>query len=162
MEIVYLNGIIKRNEFLLKLGGIKLKLNKETDYAIRMTLFCAKYHSKILSGIEIIQECKIPENLGKNILTKLTNSGILHSIKGKNGGFCYTHLPKTVSLFSIIKIFQSLEINLCTEKRESCIYRHGECDVCDKLKIIKDGVIEQFKNIYIEELIEEQYRKYNN
>ncbi|MGL5023741.1 MAG: RrF2 family transcriptional regulator [Cetobacterium sp.] len=139
-----------------------MKFNKETDYAIRMTLFCAKYHSKMLSAIEIVQECKIPENLGKSILSKLTGNGILESIKGKNGGFRYNHPEKSISLFSVIGKFETLEINTCIEKKESCIYRGGECVVCEKMGTLKNIIIDQLKNIFIEDLINEQSQKYNN
>ncbi|MGL5620932.1 RrF2 family transcriptional regulator [Cetobacterium sp.] len=139
-----------------------MKFNKETDYAIRMTLYCAKHHYKILSAIEIVQECKIPENLGKTILSKLTSNEILKSIKGKNGGFRYNHPEKSISLFSVIEKFEGLEINTCIEKKESCVYRHGECVVCEKMGILKNIIIEQLKNIFIEDLVKEQHQKYNN
>lgn len=139
-----------------------MKFNKETDYAIRLTLFCAKYHSKLMSSNKIVDECKIPENLGKSILTKLTNNGILESIKGKNGGFRYNHPRKSISLFSVIEKFEALEINTCIEKKESCTYRYGECVVCEKMGILKNIIIEQLKNIFIEDLIKEQHQKYKN
>lgn len=139
-----------------------MKFNKETDYAIRMTLFCAKYHSKMLSAIEIIEGCKIPENLGRIILSKLTNGKILESVKGKNGGFKYNHPPKYISLLSIIEIFETLEINTCIEKKETCLYRHGECIVCEKMGILKKIIINQLQNIFIEDLVKEQKKKYNN
>ena len=139
-----------------------MKFNKETDYAIRMTLFCAKHHSKMLSAIEIVQECKVPENLGKSILSKLTGNEILESIKGKNGGFRYSHPKKYISLFSVIEKFEHLEINACIEKKESCIYRYGECVVCEKMGLLKNIIIDQLKNIFIEDLVKEQHQKYNN
>lgn len=146
----------------MQLRRKSLKFNKETDYAIRMTLFCAKHHTKILSGLEIVKECKIPINLGKSILTKLTGYGILESIKGKNGGFKYNQQQKCISLFSVIEKFEAIEINTCIEKKESCFYKYGECIVCEKMGILKNIIIEQLKNIFIEDLVEEQYQKYKN
>lgn len=139
-----------------------MKFNKETDYAIRMTLLCAKYPSKMFSANEIVQECKIPENLGKSILTKLTSNGILESIKGKNGGFRYNHPKKFITLFSIIEKFEKFEISTCIDKKDSCLYRHGKCVVCEKIGHLKNIIINQLKNIFIEDLVEEQYKKYNN
>ncbi|MGL5582070.1 MAG: Rrf2 family transcriptional regulator [Cetobacterium sp.] len=129
---------------------------------MRMTLFCAKHHSKILSGIEIIEECKIPTSLGKSILTKLTSYKILESVKGINGGFKYTHPRKSISLFFVIEKFETLEINTCIDEKESCAYRHGECVVCEKMGFLKNIIIDQLKGIFIETLIEEQQQKYNN
>lgn len=139
-----------------------MKFNKEIDYAIRMTLLCAKHNSKILSSVEIIHECKIPENLGKSILSKLVRYGILESIKGKNGGFMYKHPQKCISLFSVIEKFEVLEINPCIEKKEECIYRHGECIVCEKMSLLKNSIINQLKSIFIEDLVEDQFHKYKN
>lgn len=139
-----------------------MKFNKETDYAIRMTLFCAKYHSKILSGVKIVQECKVPEILGKSILTKLSSNGILESIKGKNGGFIYSHPPKSLTLYSVIEKFEALEINSCIEKKETCLYKFGDCVVREKMGLLKAIIIDQLQNIFIEDLIEEQFKKYNN
>lgn len=138
-----------------------MKFNKETDYAIRMTLFCAEQKPKLLSGVEIVTECKVPENLGKSILSKLTSYNILESIKGKNGGFRYPHSNKTLSLYSIIEKFENLDINACVVNNKSCSYRLGKCVVCKKMTNLKIIFEKELKNIYMEDLIEEQKKIYN-
>lgn len=131
-----------------------MKFNKETDYAIRMVLLCAKNMPKLLSTTEIVNICKIPPNLGKAILTKLTNNNILESIKGKNGGIRYVQSKNTISLYDIIKIFEKIEINSCIENKNSCLYKFGNCNVCEKLKDLKLLFEKELKNIYVESLIQ--------
>lgn len=130
-----------------------MKFNKETDYAIRMTIFCAKNKSQLLSSTSIVKECSIPENLGKVILTKLTSNNILESVKGKNGGIRYAHGPKVISLFDIIEKFEKVEINSCVENASSCTYKNGECAVRKEMINVKKVLENHFKNIFVEELL---------
>ena len=144
------------------IGGIILKFNKETNYAIIMTLFCVKSKPDLLSSTNIVNECKVPENLGKIILTKLTNSNILESLKGKNGGIRYNHPNKTISLFDIIEVFEKIEICSCIDNFNSCSYRKGRCIISDEMRSIRNVFIQHFENIFVEDIIDKQLQKYNN
>ncbi|WP_407536436.1 RrF2 family transcriptional regulator [Cetobacterium somerae] len=134
-----------------------MRFNKETDYAIRMTIFCAKNKSKLLLSINIVKECRVPENLGKAILTKLTSNNILESVKGKNGGIRYVHGPKEISLLDIIEKFEKIEINSCVSNSSICTYKNGECVVREEMGNIKNILENHLKNIFIEDLIDNRY-----
>lgn len=139
-----------------------MKFTKEADYAIRMTLFCVKNKPNLLSTTNIVNECKVPVTLGKSILTKLTNNNILESIKGKNGGIRYLHQNKTISLFSIIETFETIEICSCIKDSNSCSYKKGKCIVCDEMKSMKIIFEKHLKSIFVEDILDRQFQKYHN
>lgn len=133
-----------------------MKLNKDTDYAIRIVLLCEEYSTERISADFIVETCKVPKRWGKIILTKLTTNKILKSTKGKNGGFEINHSLEKITVFDIVSIFESIDINDCVIDKLSCSYRNGECVVCESLSGLKFYIEEQLKQITIKELVSKQ------
>lgn len=63
-------------------------------------------NGKIKLGKEILEDTKVPYNMGLSILTELSNAGLIISVKGKNGGF---FLAKEKIFF--LDLFIALEAN---------------------------------------------------
>lgn len=63
--------------------------SKKLEYSFRIVTFLKASNERV-SGLEIIEKLDIPKYYGLGILTKLVNSGLLLSEKGKNGGFYLT------------------------------------------------------------------------
>lgn len=124
-----------------------MKLNQETEYAIRMVILCAEHNPNLLSGTFIVETCNVPNRWGKIILTTLCSKKILNSTKGKNGGFQLNKAPKSISLFDIISIFESIAILPDTKQCTSNELFRSE------LLNIKSYVETQLKNITINNLI---------
>ncbi len=58
-------------------------------------------------GREILKDSGIPYNMGLGILTELSNSGLIISLKGKTGGF---YIAK--SNITFLELFIALENNM--------------------------------------------------
>ena len=137
-----------------------MKLNQETDYAIRMVLLCREYSPQILSGAFIVEKCHAPDRWGKVILTSLTRNKILKSIKGKDGGFQLNKDASKISLLDIVNIFEETAINACVVDKNSCSYRQGLCIVCEKLTEVKGFLDKTLEGLTIEDLVIQQELKF--
>lgn len=132
-----------------------MKISIESDYAVRIMLYLFKKEGLIL-GLEIVKNCEIPERMGLRILTKLTASGLLRSIKGKNGGFFFPKENSEISLFDIVSLFDSFNLNKCLNNAQNCTYKKGDCVVCKALKEINNDFIKSFSKVLIKNLWKEQ------
>ncbi|MGL5613624.1 RrF2 family transcriptional regulator [Cetobacterium sp.] len=128
-----------------------MRISVESDYAIRIILYLFKKEN-LISGLEIVEYCEIPERMGLRILTKLTASGLLKSVKGKNGGFFFPKENSDISLFDVVSLFDSFTINRCLSSPKNCTYKHGDCVVCEALKEINNDIIKSFSKVLIKDL----------
>lgn len=132
-----------------------MRISIESDYAVRIILYVFK-KEELTSGLEIVKGCEIPERMGLRILTKLTASGLLKSIKGKNGGFFFPKENLDISLFDVVSLFDNFDINRCLSNTKNCTYRHGDCAVCEALKQINNDIIKSFSKVLIKNLWRDQ------
>ena len=79
-----------------------LKLNKTTDYAIRVVVFLRKT-GQWKTKIEISEEMGIPRKYLQAVLDKLREAGIVDSTRGINGGYTLKKEWYDIKLIDIIK-----------------------------------------------------------
>ena len=134
-------------------------LSNTCKYAIRAVIYLAlneKNKGKI--GIKkISSDLDIPSPFLGKILQILSKNKILASTKGPNGGFCLGLPAKEISLISIIKIVDGMDLfencvigmRICKNDkklRKSCPFHENFDDLRDELyKQFKDITIEDFK-----------------
>lgn len=132
-----------------------MKVSIESDYAIRIVLYIFN-KEELVSGLEIVKNCQIPERMGLRILTKLTTNRLLKSMKGKNGGFFFPKENIGISLFDIVSLFDNFNINKCLSNAKNCTYKSGNCAVCEALKEINNDIIKSFSKVLIKDLWKNQ------
>lgn len=135
-----------------------MKLTIETDYALRIMLYMYN-QSKIISGTEIVTQCKIPERMGLKILSKLVGHKLLKSIKGIKGGFLFPDEKLMISILDIIKVFESLQINRCLINVNECDYLRGNCAMCEELRKINNDMLEKFSKLLLKDIWQKQQLK---
>lgn len=136
--------------------------NKQTQYAIRaVTYLAVKSEPRIKIGVNVIaNELGVPKQFLSKILQNLVNHKLLHSSKGKAGGFYLTKKDLDSNLRSIIELFGGDDIfhtcvmglpkcsseNPCPLHESSVEYRGNLIKILDEQSIrelaesvIKDG-----------------------
>ncbi|MFW5808437.1 MAG: RrF2 family transcriptional regulator [Spirochaetota bacterium] len=105
-----------------------MKLSTRSRYALRALLDLMKHHNTDPISIkDIAGRQKISERYLENIFHDLRKSGILSSVKGKNGGFFPGCDLREVTLLQIIEILEGdIRIVDCTARPEECT-RAEEC-----------------------------------
>ncbi len=98
-----------------------MRLYKTSEYAIRaLTLMAQK--DKLFSARELHEELEIPYKYLTLLLQKLSKSGLISSVKGKNGGYIIDRPKEGVSLADIVEEVEGLE------NYDRCILGFPKCD----------------------------------
>ncbi len=133
-------------------------LSKKCKYAIHALVYLAeRYQEGPVHIQEIAEEQHIPKKFLEAILLELRNAKILHSKKGKGGGYYLYKKPEDVSLTEIIRLMDGaiallpcVSLNYyepCEECRDekTCAIRHAFLGVRDEtLRILSETTLDQF------------------
>jgi Rrf2 family protein len=81
-----------------------MKLSKKSEYALRaLSRLGAPGAPAQMSIQELARQEKIPKKFLEQVLLALKNAGILHSSRGKTGGYSLQRPPREVSLGAILR-----------------------------------------------------------
>jgi len=131
-------------------------LTKHTDYAVRALLHLAMaggetYHS----SSEIARAQGIPLNFLRGILNRLIAAGWLVSKEGVAGGVKLKVSPESISVASLIRLFQGeVEISNCMFRRQLCANR-SQCVLRKRLLNIEKTLASEFDGITIKTLMDD-------
>lgn len=106
----------------------------KTKYALCACLNLARRtdrQSMIIS--EISQEGNLPQKFLESILQELRRGGLLHSRKGRNGGYSLARSPREISLGEIIRLTGSLRMG--EEENRPASDPHATSDGVDECNI---------------------------
>lgn len=99
-----------------------LKINRQTDYAVRVILALSKKEmGKRFSTSEIGREMLIPPALLQRIVAELASGKFINTQAGRDGGISLAYTPKEITLLQIVEHFEG-ELYL-----SDCILKPGEC-----------------------------------
>ena len=128
-------------------------ITRDVDYAIRALCCIAKGKEGLHSVAEIAKCLKIPRPFLRKILQVLNKGNIVHSYKGKGGGFKLAIQPDKISLVDIITLFQGpISLNDHTFKRKKCPH-FKKCNVKSKLDRVEKIMVSELKAITIGNII---------
>jgi Rrf2 family iron-sulfur cluster assembly transcriptional regulator len=96
--------------------------SKKCEYGLQGVLYLAAHlEEKVISSEDVSKALSIPKEFISKILQSLTESGIVESKKGKNGGFTLAKTPSKIRLIDVVAAIDGLEIF------NSCILGFPEC-----------------------------------
>lgn len=128
-------------------------INRNTDYAVRALCRIAKDKNKVVSVPDLVRELRIPRPFLRKILQALNRNGILHSYKGKGGGFLLAKPASKIYLVDLIGVFQGrLSLNECIFKKKLCPNK-DTCALRQKISEIESHTIRQLQPITIGSLL---------
>ena len=116
-------------------------ISKKTKYGLKALLYLAREYDKgpILIA-DLARDERIPKKFLEAILLALKNSGILHSKKGKGGGYYLGRHPKNITFGQAIRVMEGpLAPVPCVS--ETSYATCGECDneaTCGIRLVMKD------------------------
>ncbi|HZX73116.1 MAG TPA: Rrf2 family transcriptional regulator [Cyclobacteriaceae bacterium] len=132
-------------------------LSKKCKYAIHALVYLAeRYQEGPVHIQEIAERQRIPKKFLEAILLELRNAKILHSKKGKGGGYYLYKKPEDVNLIDIIRqidgaisLLPCVSLNYyepCEECRDevTCGIRHAFLSVRDEsLKVLANSTLDK-------------------
>lgn len=134
-----------------------MRITQEADYGFRVILYLSKlgYGEKI-EAKSIAQDENIPLRFLLKLLRKLTQSGIIKSYRGVNGGYALNQLPENVTLRDVIESIDGpIYINRCLYDPTHCnINRGTHCGVHKALSKVQSNLINELESINFKDIIE--------
>lgn len=128
-------------------------ITRDTDYAIRALNYIVCNGGRTISITELVRELATPKPFLRKILQLLSINGVLHSYKGKNGGFMLAREPENIFLLDLMQIFQGqFKISECIFKKNTCPNQQY-CLLKTEIDSIEKMVLERVRSITLKSLI---------
>jgi Rrf2 family iron-responsive transcriptional regulator len=81
-----------------------MRLTKQTNYAVRMLMYCAANEGRLSRIPEIAKAYGVSELFLFKILQPLNKAGLVETVRGRNGGVRLGKPAKDISLFDVVKV----------------------------------------------------------
>ncbi|KUG25416.1 rrf2 family transcriptional regulator [hydrocarbon metagenome] len=137
--------------------------SKTCELGLQAVLFLSiKKEKRIFTAGEVSKELKVPKEYVSKVMQILTESGIIGSKKGKNGGFYLAKSPSSIKLIDIVEAIDGLEIfNNCVLGFPGCS-NEKPCPVHEKWGKLRDDAYKMLSNETLEQLKEKTLHKLVN
>ncbi len=100
-----------------------MQLSNSSQYAIRILAYMAdNKDSKLLNATELAKTLYIPYKFLTKIMTELVKSGLVVSIRGRDGGYKFEKKTSEIMVSDILAIFND------SIKNEQCVLGIGFCN----------------------------------
>ncbi|MCC9134801.1 RrF2 family transcriptional regulator [Pontibacter silvestris] len=133
-------------------------LSKKAKYALKALLYLTKHQDKGLAVIsEISEKERIPRKFLEAILVDLKMNGVLHSVRGKNGGYSLAKSPSEVSVGNIIRMIDGplapipCVSHLYYRKCDECI-DEANCEIRIVMKKVRDATADILDGTYLSDM----------
>ena len=131
------------------------RVNRQTDYAVRVVLALSKMpRGTRVPTSEIGREMLIPPSLLQRIVAELASGGFIKTQPGRDGGISLAHLPSEITLLQVVEQFEgSLVISDCILKEGDCPFE-SKCPVSCQWKRLNDLLRNEMERTTFEQLLE--------
>jgi len=135
-----------------------LKINRQTDYAVRVVLALAKRGEDVrLSTTEIQQEMLIPPALMTRIVAQLAREGLINTFPGRDGGLMLPRPASQITLKDVVEAFEGpILLSECMQAKgeDDCPFRTN-CPVRSKWGRVQVAMLREMASITFEDLVQE-------
>lgn len=81
-----------------------MRLTKQTNYAVRMLMYCAANKDRLSRIPEIARAYGVSELFLFKILQPLNKAGLVETVRGRNGGVRLGRPADKITLFDVVKV----------------------------------------------------------
>lgn len=137
-------------------------LSKKCKYAIHALVYLAERYQKGPIHIqEIAEKRNIPKKFLEAILLELRNAKVLHSKKGKGGGYYLYQKPSEVNLMEIIRLMDgAIALLPCVSLHyyERCEECHSErvCGIRDAFIKVRDETLKVLGGSTLDKIVKRE------
>jgi len=96
-------------------------LSQTAEYALRATVWLAEHGEGPVRVGDLAHALRIPQNYLSKTMHQLARAGLLHSVRGKHGGFRLARQPGAIRLLDIVEPFEPLA------DRKRCVLGRAVC-----------------------------------
>jgi Rrf2 family protein len=133
-----------------------IRINRQTDYAIRVVLSLAKREPNVrVSTTEIQQEMLIPPSLAQRIVADLARGGFVQTFPGRDGGIILAHPAKEVNLRQVVEHFEGkIFVSDCLLGKGECPFDNN-CPVRCRWARLQSTLMQELEQITFDDLARE-------
>ena len=81
-----------------------MRLTKQTNYAVRMLMYCAANSPRLSRIPEIAKAYGVSELFLFKILQPLAKAGLIETVRGRNGGVRLGRAADKITLFDVVRV----------------------------------------------------------
>ena len=135
-----------------------LKINRQTDYAVRVVLALARQGPGAKrSTAEIQQEMLVPKAFMSRIVAQLARAGLLNTFPGRDGGLMLPRPASQITLKDIVEAFEGpILLSQCLQVKgeDDCPFQVN-CPVRPKWGRVQVVMLREMAAITFEDLVQE-------
>ena len=135
-----------------------LKINRQTDYAVRVVLALARQGPGAKrSTAEIQQEMLVPKAFMSRIVAQLARAGLLNTFPGRDGGLMLPRPASQITLKDIVEAFEGpILLSQCLQVKgeDDCPFQVN-CPVRPKWGRVQVAMLREMAAITFEDLVKE-------
>jgi len=135
-----------------------LKINRQTDYAVRVVLALARRGEGMrLSTAKIQQEMLIPKAFMTRIVAQLSRRGLIRTFPGRDGGLMLPRPTSQITLQDVVEAFEGpiLFSDCMRVKGEDDCPFQSNCPVRSKWGRVQVAMMREMASITFEDLVKE-------
>ena len=131
-----------------------MKINRATDYGIRLMMYLAARPGTIVPRAEVAQKMAIPAEFLAKIAQLLAKAGFIEIRKGRAGGYILARDPSQITLLDLVETLEGeISLNLCVGRPEACSFS-PTCKVHLVWQAARKGLRDFLASIRLTDLIE--------
>jgi len=137
-----------------------MKLNKTTEYALRILIYMSKKPTELHSAGMLVKELNVSDKYLRRIMTDLSKAGFIESTKGRDGGYSFSKDPNQIFLLNIIDSVEG------EDKLNGCVLGFNECSCTNPCAMhdtwlpVRNKLNKVFSETTLAELTFEKISKY--
>jgi len=135
-----------------------LRINRQTDYAVRVILALAKQgQGSRLSSAAIQREMLVPPAFLPRIVAELAKAGLLKTFPGRDGGLMLSRPAASISMRDVVEAFEGpILLSQCLQVggEDDCPFQMS-CPMRPKWGRVQVAMLREMASINFEELAQE-------
>ncbi len=135
-----------------------LRINRQTDYAVRVLLALAKSgEGTRLSSADIQKEMLIPKAFMSRIVARLSRDGLVNTFPGREGGLMLPRPASQITLKDVVEAFEGpILLSACLQVKgeDDCPFQ-SNCPVRPKWGRVQMAMMREMASITFEDLAKE-------
>lgn len=134
-------------------GELPMKITKASDYALALLSHLAAFSPGERASVKQVADCcGIPKRFLAIIVHRLSKRGLLHSMKGNNGGIWLARRGSEITLREVIEAIEGpIRMTDCQHSKGAC-RRENYCSTRHVWNVAHERILDSLSATTLEEL----------
>lgn len=131
-----------------------MRLTRQTNYAIRILMYCAANEGRLSRIPDIAQAYTLSDLFLFKILQPLVENGLVQTVRGRNGGVRLAKPAEDISLFDVVRVTEeNFAMAECFDSDTECPLVDG-CGLNEALRKALGAFFEVLASYTIRDLVD--------